>query len=164
MRWRHSGKSYSLDLFSFPSRYIYPGPPAIFPGSRDQSGFVFIFQGHMINLDLFSFFQGHMIVLDLFSEVKPMYQNFESFYGQPFIWNMLHNFGGTIAMYGTIESIHTVSSNQRWSKTMEHISFRLSPNRHNWTYMFLALVRWLVNLMTFHMKFKSCEVRKKYVR
>ena len=54
--------------------------------------------------------QGHMIVLDLFSEVKPMYQNFESFYGQPFIWNMLHNFGGTIAMYGTIESIHTVST------------------------------------------------------
>ena len=67
----------------------------------------------MIILDLFSFFQGHMIILDLFSEVKPMYQNFESFYGQPFIWNMLHNFGGTIAMYGAIESIHTVSSNKK---------------------------------------------------
>ena len=54
-----------------------------------------------------------MIILDLFSEVKPMYQNFESFYGQPFIWNMLHNFGGTIAMYGAIQSIHTVSSNKK---------------------------------------------------
>ena len=61
-----------------------------------------------------------MIVLDLFSEVKPMYQSFESFYGQPFIWNMLHNFGGTIAMYGAIESIHTVSSDQKCSRTIEH--------------------------------------------
>ena len=50
-----------------------------------------------------------MIVLDLFSEVSPQYTRLESYYGQPFIWCMLHNFGGTLALYGVIESINKVS-------------------------------------------------------
>ena len=62
-----------------------------------------------------------MIILDLYSEVKPMYQNFESFYGQPFIWNMLHNFGGTIAMYGAIESVDTVSTTYRTIGSTNHV-------------------------------------------
>ncbi|XP_059151903.1 LOW QUALITY PROTEIN: alpha-N-acetylglucosaminidase-like [Physella acuta] len=37
--------------------------------------------------------QERLIVLDLDSENGPLYQNFESYYGQPFIWCMLHNFG-----------------------------------------------------------------------
>lgn len=50
--------------------------------------------------------QGRMIVLDLFSEVKPAYNFTESFYGQPFIWCMLHNFGGTMELYGVIETVN----------------------------------------------------------
>lgn len=49
--------------------------------------------------------QGRMIILDLASEVKPLFLKFESYYGQPFIWCMLHNFGGTMELYGAIESV-----------------------------------------------------------
>ncbi|EMP40511.1 Alpha-N-acetylglucosaminidase [Chelonia mydas] len=49
---------------------------------------------------------GRMIVLDLFAESKPMYQQTESFYGQPFIWCMLHNFGGNHGLFGMVESIN----------------------------------------------------------
>lgn len=29
---------------------------------------------------------GKMLILDLFSEVRPVYSQFEGYYGQPFIW------------------------------------------------------------------------------
>jgi alpha-N-acetylglucosaminidase len=53
-------------------------------------------------------FQGKMLILDLFSEVVPIYPRTESYYGQPFIWCMLHDFGGTMELYGTLDSINTV--------------------------------------------------------
>ncbi|XP_009894127.1 PREDICTED: bifunctional coenzyme A synthase-like [Charadrius vociferus] len=49
---------------------------------------------------------GRMIVPDLFAESKPVYQWTESFYGQPFIWCMLHNFGGNHGLFGTVEAIN----------------------------------------------------------
>ena len=49
-----------------------------------------------------------MIILDLMSESQPQYSRFESYYGQPFIWCMLHNFGGTVEMYGDVESVNKV--------------------------------------------------------
>ena len=52
--------------------------------------------------------QGKMIVLDLYSEVTPQYQRLKSYFGQPFIWCMLHNFGGTLPMYGDIQSVNEV--------------------------------------------------------
>ena len=52
--------------------------------------------------------QGKMIVLDLYSEVSPQYTRLDSFYGQPFIWCMLHNFGGTVGMYGVIDNVNNV--------------------------------------------------------
>uniref|UniRef100_A0A2N9HU64 Alpha-N-acetylglucosaminidase tim-barrel domain-containing protein n=1 Tax=Fagus sylvatica TaxID=28930 RepID=A0A2N9HU64_FAGSY len=48
---------------------------------------------------------GKMIVLDLFAEVKPIWKNSSQFYGTPYVWCMLHNFGGNIEMYGTLDSI-----------------------------------------------------------
>lgn len=49
--------------------------------------------------------QGKMIVLDLMAETTPIWKETESFYGQPFIWCMLHNFGGNLGMYGAIHSV-----------------------------------------------------------
>ena len=46
-----------------------------------------------------------MIVLDLFAEVHPIWKKSDSFYGQPFIWCMLHNFGGNQGLYGTVERV-----------------------------------------------------------
>ncbi|XP_035699107.1 alpha-N-acetylglucosaminidase-like [Branchiostoma floridae] len=50
--------------------------------------------------------EGKMIVLDLFGEVQPIYNTTDSFYGQPFIWCMLHNFGGNLGMYGTVKTVN----------------------------------------------------------
>ena len=49
-----------------------------------------------------------MIVLDLQGEMQPQYQRFKSYYGQPFIWNMLHNYGGTMALYGILDNVNMV--------------------------------------------------------
>lgn len=50
---------------------------------------------------------GKIIVLDLFAETSPVYQSTESFFGQPFIWCMLHNFGGNHGLYGNVGSVNT---------------------------------------------------------
>jgi len=49
-----------------------------------------------------------MLVLDLQAELEPQYLRFESFYGQPFIFCLLHNFGGVLGLYGTVPSIAQV--------------------------------------------------------
>ncbi|CAM8970707.1 unnamed protein product [Rhodiola kirilowii] len=46
-----------------------------------------------------------MIVLDLFADAKPIWNTSSQFYGTPYIWCMLHNFGGNIEMYGIIDSV-----------------------------------------------------------
>ncbi|GMH42712.1 hypothetical protein BSKO_10631 [Bryopsis sp. KO-2023] len=44
--------------------------------------------------------QGHLLLLDLFAEQYPQWKSTNSFYGRPFIWCMLHNFGGNHDMHG----------------------------------------------------------------
>ena len=51
-----------------------------------------------------------MIVLDLFAEISPIYWRTESFYGQPFIWCMLHDFGGVMELYGDMDSVNNVTA------------------------------------------------------
>ena len=41
-----------------------------------------------------------MIILDLFSTAKPVWNKTEAYNGKPWIWNMLHNWGGKQGMYG----------------------------------------------------------------
>ncbi|CAM8961839.1 unnamed protein product [Rhodiola kirilowii] len=48
---------------------------------------------------------GKMIVLDLFADAKPIWNTSSQFYGTPYIWCMLHNFGGNIEMYGILDSV-----------------------------------------------------------
>ncbi|KAL9929559.1 N-acetyl-alpha-glucosaminidase isoform 2-T2 [Glossina fuscipes fuscipes] len=50
---------------------------------------------------------GNLLVLDLQSEQFPQYERTHSFYGQPFIWCMLHNFGGTLGMHGSVNAVNT---------------------------------------------------------
>ena len=51
---------------------------------------------------------GRMLVLDLYSELFPQFERFEGYYGQPFLWCMLHNFGGVLGLYGNVDSINKV--------------------------------------------------------
>ncbi len=46
-----------------------------------------------------------MIILDLATEIEPVWKQTEAFYGKQWIWNMLHNFGGNISMFGRIETV-----------------------------------------------------------
>jgi alpha-N-acetylglucosaminidase len=51
-----------------------------------------------------------MVILDLKSESSPIYFRTKSYFGQPFIWCMLHNFGGTSELYGNLQLINDVST------------------------------------------------------
>jgi len=46
-----------------------------------------------------------MIVLDLATEIEPVWKRTEAFYGKPWIWNMLNNFGGNTNLFGRIETV-----------------------------------------------------------
>jgi alpha-N-acetylglucosaminidase len=47
----------------------------------------------------------HMIILDLATEIEPVWKRTNSFYGKPWIWNMLHNFGGNEVMFGRMDGV-----------------------------------------------------------
>ncbi|XP_046631090.1 alpha-N-acetylglucosaminidase-like isoform X2 [Daphnia pulicaria] len=49
--------------------------------------------------------QGRMLILDLQAELDPQYIRLNSFYGQPFVFCLLHNFGGTLGLNGAIQII-----------------------------------------------------------
>jgi alpha-N-acetylglucosaminidase len=47
----------------------------------------------------------HMIILDLYSESHPIWNKTNAYYGKPWIWNMLHNFGGNVSLWGRMKSV-----------------------------------------------------------
>lgn len=48
-----------------------------------------------------------MILLDLATEIEPVWKRTNAFYGKPWIWNMLHNFGGNTNLFGRMETVAT---------------------------------------------------------
>jgi len=51
-----------------------------------------------------------MIILDLWSERFPVWSRTEAYYGKPWIWNMLHNFGKNINLSGLMQTIANTPS------------------------------------------------------
>ncbi|AYL96727.1 alpha-N-acetylglucosaminidase [Mucilaginibacter celer] len=47
----------------------------------------------------------HMIVLDLYSDAHPVWNRTEAYYGKPWIWSMLQNFGGNISLFGRMRHV-----------------------------------------------------------
>ncbi len=47
----------------------------------------------------------NMIVLDLFSTAKPQWSRTNAYSGKPWIWCMLHNWGGKQGMYGRMQKV-----------------------------------------------------------
>ncbi len=47
----------------------------------------------------------NMMVLDLYSESHPVWNQTEAYYGKPWIWNMLQNFGGNISLFGRMSHV-----------------------------------------------------------
>ena len=46
-----------------------------------------------------------MIVLDLATEIEPVWKRTDAFFGKPWIWNMLNNFGGNTNLFGRMETV-----------------------------------------------------------
>ncbi|MEJ2882964.1 alpha-N-acetylglucosaminidase [Pedobacter sp. GR22-6] len=46
-----------------------------------------------------------MILLDLATEIEPVWKRTSAFYGKPWIWNMLHNFGGNTNLFGRMDVV-----------------------------------------------------------
>jgi len=49
--------------------------------------------------------KGRMLVLDLFCDASPTWKQTEAFHGQPWIWCVIHNFGGTTGLYGRLATL-----------------------------------------------------------
>ncbi|RYD97052.1 MAG: alpha-N-acetylglucosaminidase [Sphingobacteriales bacterium] len=46
-----------------------------------------------------------MVILDLWTENHPVWNRTQAYYGKPWIWCMLHNFGGNISLYGRMDNV-----------------------------------------------------------
>lgn len=46
-----------------------------------------------------------MILLDLAAEIEPVWERTAAFYGKPWIWNMLNNFGGNVNLFGRMDGV-----------------------------------------------------------
>jgi alpha-N-acetylglucosaminidase len=49
--------------------------------------------------------RGQLLLLDLFADEHPVWSRTACLYGHPFIWCMLHNFGGNLEMYGALPAV-----------------------------------------------------------
>jgi alpha-N-acetylglucosaminidase len=68
----------------------------------------------------------HMIVLDLYSDEHPVWQNNESYYGKPWIWNMLQNFGGNLSLHGCMQNV-AADPNKALHESKNMIGIGLTP-------------------------------------
>ncbi|QKJ30590.1 alpha-N-acetylglucosaminidase [Mucilaginibacter mali] len=46
-----------------------------------------------------------MIILDLATEIEPVWKRTSAFYGKPWIWNMLNNFGANTNLFGRMDAV-----------------------------------------------------------
>ena len=74
-----------------------------------------------------------MIILDLNSEVSPIWSRTDSYFGKPFVWCLLHNYGGTRAIYGNLTTIATspVESLHAPGSTMVGVGITPEAIEHN---------------------------------
>ncbi|OWA51040.1 Alpha-N-acetylglucosaminidase [Hypsibius exemplaris] len=70
---------------------------------------------------------GRMILLDLDADSYPVYNNTQSFFGQPFIWCMLHNYGAVEGLYGRLSEVNRGPAWARNFSQSTMIGVGLSP-------------------------------------
>lgn len=122
----------NLDYLSNISKLIYKEIDKADPGA------VWLIQGWMF-LDPFWAAQnrakafvtgvpiGKMLILDLQSGLTPQYKRLHSYFGQPFIWCTLHNFGGQLGMYGYLSRVNTEVPKGRKFKNSTMIGIGIAP-------------------------------------
>lgn len=102
-----------------------------------------------------------MILLDLATEIEPVWKRTEGFYGKPWIWNMLHNFGGNTNLFGRMDVVATAPAealNNPKSGKMKGIGLSMEGIEQNpvlyelmmentWTSKPIDLKTWLPNFV-----------------
>lgn len=83
---------------------------------------------------------GRLLVLDLQSEQWPQYDLYQMYYNQPFIWCMLHNFGGTLGMFGNTQTINNDVYEVRSRMNSTMIGIGLTPEGINQNYVVYDLM------------------------
>lgn len=83
---------------------------------------------------------GRILVLDLQSEQWPQYGIYQMYFGQPFIWCMLHNFGGTLGMFGNMQTINKDVYTTRTEINSTMIGIGLTPEGINQNYVVYDLM------------------------
>ncbi|KAI9743082.1 MAG: hypothetical protein M1818_003377 [Claussenomyces sp. TS43310] len=66
-----------------------------------------------------------MLLLDLFSESQPQWERTNSYYGKPWIWCELHDYGGNMGLYGQILNV-TVNPIEALAKSSSLAGFGLT--------------------------------------
>nr|WP_314897696.1 alpha-N-acetylglucosaminidase [uncultured Flavobacterium sp.] len=75
-----------------------------------------------------------MIILDLAAEIDPIWKRTESFYGKPWIWNMLNNFGGNVNLFGRLDDVArepALALNDKASKNLVGIGLTMEAIEQN---------------------------------
>ncbi|KAL5388189.1 hypothetical protein DPSP01_003178 [Paraphaeosphaeria sporulosa] len=80
-----------------------------------------------------------MLVLDLFSESQPQWQRTESYYGKPWIWNQLHDYGGNQGLYGQIDNV-TINPIAALANSSSLVGFGLTPEGQEGNEIMYALL------------------------
>ncbi|XP_045479200.1 alpha-N-acetylglucosaminidase [Harmonia axyridis] len=84
--------------------------------------------------------KGKMIVLDLQSEQFPQYASLDQYFGQPYIWCMLHNFGGTLGIFGNSDIINERPIEARTAANSTMIGTGLTMEGINQNYVVYELM------------------------
>ncbi|KAG8253635.1 hypothetical protein J6590_029208 [Homalodisca vitripennis] len=84
--------------------------------------------------------KGKMLVLDLMSELQPQFERLDSYFGQPFIWCMLHNFGGTLGMHGTAKRVNENVFRDRSAPNTSMVGIGLTMEGINQNYVMYDLM------------------------
>jgi len=98
-----------------------------------------------------------MILLDLAAEIEPIWKRTNAFYGKPWIWNMLNNFGGNVNLFGRMDGVasgpalalHDNASGKLWGIGLTMEAIEQNPviyelmMQHTWQTDPIDLDKWI---------------------
>ncbi|CAK9112192.1 Alpha-N-acetylglucosaminidase (N-acetyl-glucosaminidase) (AtNAGLU) (Protein CYCLOPS 1) [Durusdinium trenchii] len=89
----------------------------------------------------------HFVMLDMFDEADPEWDKFEDFgyFGTPFIWSVLHNFGGNTGMWGSLPTLNSAPF-AAFNRTANVAGTGAAPegiDQNPFYYSFLTDLSWL---------------------
>jgi alpha-N-acetylglucosaminidase len=98
-----------------------------------------------------------MILLDLAAEIEPVWKRTNAFYEKPWIWNMLHNFGGNVNLFGRMDGVaagpaqalNDTASGKMWGIGLTMEAIEQNPvlyelmMQHTWQTTPIELDAWL---------------------